>query len=1146
MRSKWLLVVGLFVLVAAACTVPPPPDPGGGGSVADPASMDTLAAGAAFGCAVESDGVLRCWGANSDSQLGDGTAVDSSLAVPAQGLVDVEVVSAASAHACALAGDGTVWCWGDNDDGELGLGDLVGRSTPTQVPGLSNVVDLAAGGNSHSCVVLGDGTVKCSGDNLEGQLGDGNAPNASSTPVPVTGITTAEQVSVGYDHSCAVLADGTARCWGDNEKGQLGDGGTTDSDVPVLVAGLTDLVDIAAGRNHTCAVDAAGSVFCWGWNSDGQIGNGASGIDVPTPFMVSIPPASGVAAGNGHTCAAIAAGGVKCWGRNADGQLGNGVTGPDVPTPVDVVGLPAASSAVAAGDGHSCARLVNGSVYCWGNNSSGQLGNGGTVSSPIPVEVDDFDEPDPSPVVGAALQVEMGEGVGCAVRDDGTVRCWGIDNDALGNGDISRLDTAFPVQGLTGATQVAVTDDATACALLASGSIRCWGSDREGQLGDSAPMFSTLTPVDPVAGINTATQISAGTSHFCARLAGGTVECWGNNFSNQAGPGAAAIYAPQQITGLPAGVTKVATGGGHSCALAGDGTVWCWGANSYGQLGDGNAPTPSATPHLVVGVTTATDVIAGPSHTCAILAGGTVNCWGRDSQGQLGNDIALVDSPIPVAVAGITTATSLAAGRAHTCAVLADGTGRCWGNNSTGELGMGNVTPPQPTPVRVYGLNNATQIATDDTTGRAAFLDETTCALIVDGTVVCWGDGDQGTRGVEPPGDAVAPADPVVNLNGATNPAIQLSAGEDHNCVLRQDTTLNCWGSNTYGQLGDGTTVTPRLTPVDVVGIGGTGLLNGVIDISAGSAHTCAALGPAGAVCWGSGDDGQLGDGIAAGHHFTGSPVAVVGIPDAAQVGAGGLFSCARSIAGDVYCWGDGSFGQIGDGLGIDQTAPQQVPLPGDAIDLAVGAGHACAVLDDQSAWCWGSNADGQLGVGDTTNRLAPARVLEYSGGFPPLTDVQSVVAGTVTTCFTQSDEDGACAGDMGSQNFPAAFILTDSAWAPGGDATGNHLCSSDPDLAGLTHPVNPLGPDHVGCLGNYSHGQTGQPHNNGVNANNDSFLPVANITSPAQLASGQHHSCAALADGTVRCWGGGQLGQMGNGSYDDFNVDIQAVAGIF
>ncbi len=349
-----------------------------------PALMASMVAGGGnHTCGVLSNGTVKCWGYNLYGQLGDGTTTSSSTPVAVSGITTATAVSAGTDHTCALLSGGTVQCWGYNLYGQLGDGTTTGSVGPVTVSGITTATAIAAGG-SHTCALLSGGTMTCWGINAGGQLGDGTTTN-SSIPVMVSGVSTATAITAGEGHTCALLTGGTMTCWGNNPYGQLGDGTTTNSSIPVMVSGVSTATAIAAGWNHTCAALSDGTMKCWGYNLYGQLGDGTT-TNSSTPVLVSgIGTSAAVAAGANHTCA-LFGGAVTCWGANTFGALGNG-TNTDLLTAASSVSGMSTAAMVAAGGDHTCAVKSDGTVACWGDNSSGALGDGTTTNSNVPVSV---------------------------------------------------------------------------------------------------------------------------------------------------------------------------------------------------------------------------------------------------------------------------------------------------------------------------------------------------------------------------------------------------------------------------------------------------------------------------------------------------------------------------------------------------------------------------------------------------------------------------------------------------------------------------------------------------------------------------------------------------------------------------------------
>lgn len=817
-------------------------------------TLVTLALGACQG-ATKSEPSAE--GAQFDERADNARTAGADATTTAASTVAIHVASGGR-HSCAIDAYNQVFCWGDNTFGQLGDGTTTQRRNPVPVrvaPGglrFTRAVALALG-NQHSCALTAltnEWKVFCWGRNVRGQLGDGTKIDRT-TPVAVRAVQDGaalagvRTLTAGIEHTCALLNNGEARCWGANFFGQLGDGKKVDRTTPVAVREapegdpLTGVEVLAAGGYHGCAQLAGGEARCWGRNADGQVGDGTQAERLTPVAVREAPegaPLTGVRAlslGAYHSCAQVGFE-ARCWGNNGSGRLGDGTITPRL-TPVAVGGTLTSLNELAMGYEHSCAvvNVVDGQARCWGFNPDGRVGDGSISPRATPVAVR---ESVAGPPLGKVQALAPGGYHTCALLTGGEIRCWGSNGSGqLGDGTTMDRVTPTTVQFLPSAEPALLVSQLAAgighnCAIVEGGSVRCWGFNDFGQLGDGTTITRpTPTPVRLAPGgdfLTGARALALGGFHSCALLDGGEVRCWGRNQFRQLGDGTAASVRLNPVSvvvlpgGLPlTGVQSLAAGYEHSCVQTAEGGALCWGDNHGGQLGNNwlpnggtpapvmASPRPSSTP-----LTGVRALALGLLHSCAMVDGGGVKCWGENINGELGDgttDRRAYASPVLVAPNGspLVGARGLAVGSAVSCVRTAGDEAHCWG----AWLGTDFGTRPTPTPIQASPggepLTGVQALALGGSHG---------CALVSGGEAHCWGDNNQGQLG-NPMAARITPSPVVVSPGGPPLTGVEaLSLGTAHSCARVGGGEVRCWGNNSYGQLGDDTTIL-RSTPVTVL-----------------------------------------------------------------------------------------------------------------------------------------------------------------------------------------------------------------------------------------------------------------------------------------------------------------------------------------
>lgn len=773
--------------------------------------------------------------------------------------------------------------------------DRPGAIPEPEAPTAPGFKSISTGG-SHSCAISNiDGTLYCSGDSSEGQLGIDNTSGSGSFREISARNQVWRQVSAGYTHSCAIsdyeIFESGGKftlyhleCWGDNSKGALGYGSTVRNYYQPMTVPDDDWASVSAGNNHSCALRLDHTLWCWGDNANGQLGHDS--VKQISPSQVDAGKSwISVHASDQFTCALKEGDTLWCWGLNDQNQFGDGTTTGSA-TPKQI-GSDEWKS-ISPGQTHVCGiKKSDDTLWCWGGNSHGQIGTGDTQARPLPYQV----------MAGAITtwaEVAAGHHHTCAIsKEDATL--W------------------------------------------------CWGNNETGQLGiGSTSHQSRPVKISHDRGWQ---QVAAGRGHTCATDKDAVFHCWGLNTRGQLGIGSNININQPRLFDPSPNWHLIDSGHDHSCGLKGETppySLWCSGYNHYGQVGTGS--TSGQAKLVQLSADTGSDILngwatlsTGPRHSCAIAINGAAKrlfCWGDNSRGQLGDNVNLGNVPqhwwpgtSTEVMAGATDWQSVSAGPSNSCAIRSDYSLWCWGDNSAGQMGNGVISlpndPPFP-PARITG--SWLTVAIGGLPGEGGHV----CGIQTDGTLWCWGRNDKSQLGNGAAANLAAP-----EKIGTDTGWVEVRAGERHTCARKSNGTLWCWGDNSRGQTASpdvpdptDTTGNRKITPLTVT-VPTQELLNHEwLTLDTGSQFTCAIRNNRRLWCWGDNSQTQLTSTVREGESR--APREVQSTPQWQQLALGWNHACGvieddnfRNLA---YCWGKGAPYQLGDDNAW-KSAPQPLPL---------------------------------------------------------------------------------------------------------------------------------------------------------------------------------------------------------------------------
>lgn len=712
---------------------------------------------------------------------------------------------------------------------------------------------------------------------------------------------------------------------------------------------------VRSSAPEVAAIDAEGRLVAGRAGSatlDLELDGVRSAVQVRVEPFQALVAREALVLGAAHSCGLASDGRAYCWGENESGALGVGdADDRHEPTPV---AFPGAFASLAAGPDHTCGIEREGALWCWGANMAGQLGPGGGSHEVAPVPV----------APGTRfIDVAAGRDHTCALTDQGRPLCWGV--GALAAAGRPERAGFAGVPGATSYRELAA-GYRVACGRGASGRVTCWG-------------LSVHAARRPLESPGTVLSTIRGGLDVCGLTSSGEVACRDSQVQG--------VRFQTDVSGPP--IRRLAVGWAHRCGILESGATWCWGQDDQGQLGRRLLPVFAARPPGPVEDDPGfVEVAAGRAHTCGVTADGALYCWGERADGRLGSDPSVGVPSRPVGVSTDRRFSRITLGDQHTCGLEPDGSAWCWGSNHSGQLGRESPSLTNvPLPV----------------SGGLAFRDiraggSHTCALSPDDTMWCWGGSDRG-RAYEPrpvtDGTDIVAMDAGRSVSGITACAVRrggsvacwprdyelpwtipserglstISVGSGHGCGFDPDGALLCWGRNNWSQLGRGapTQTDESLGPV----LSETSFRQ----VSAGSWTNCA-IGDDGRVhCWGSGRDGELGDGYAGTPvpHFGAAPRPILGDHRFDDVQVGSTAACGLGADRRIVCWGTVSSGVLWQGR---RSVPFILEPERTFASFAWGVGqHICGLDEAGRAFCWGLNDRGQTGVGRFADALVPERV---------------------------------------------------------------------------------------------------------------------------------------------------------------------------
>ena len=1068
---------------------------------------------------------LNAWGINTFGQLGLSDVTNRSSPVQI-GTSQLWTNAAPGVyHSLAIQSPGTLWSWGSNSWGQLGVNTfgIFQTSSPVQVQapnvpltGQWTSTSSAPGNGNSQLGIQTNGTLWAWGNNSFGMLGNNTSTqNNILSPIQIGALSNWSKVATGGYFNAAIQSPGTLWAWGSNSVGQLGinTAGANGVSSPVQVGSLSYWAQVACGFVFTAGVQSNGTLWTWGYNADGQLGINTLTLTYSSPVQVA---ATGSAVWrnigtsvNNNQIGIQSNGTLWTWGNNSYGQLGNNTsTLSTFSSPVQVGTINYWTQAV-TGSSFTMAIQSPGTLWSWGYNVNGQLGlNTGTAAISSPVQVGTNSN---------WAQISSGSSQTAAIQSNGTLWSWGLNTlGTLGLSDNTNRSSPTQIGGLSIWTQVAL-GAAHGAAIQSPGTLWTWGSNSYGQLGNNTTTISSVLSPVQIGALSNWAQVACGYYHTTAIQSNGTLWAWGLNQLGALAQNNTQPYSSPVQVGALSLWTQVSPGGFYTLALQTPGTLWSWGYDQYGQLGNNSVIAYGISSPAQVGVlSTWTQVTAQASSGSGLVSSGTLYAWGTNSYGQLGANTSGnngVSTPVLVYSANTSIWSRISLGYNFVVAIQSNGTLWGWGNNSFGQLGI-NSNVGSLSPVQVGALSIWTQLAN----GWAS-----TVALQSNGTLWAWGNNSQGQLGLNN-GILSNVLSPV--QIGALSNWIKIAGGGYHAIAAQSNGTLWAWGSNSYGQLGINTSTVTYSSPVQI------GALSNWNQIGCGYFSTTAIQSNGTLYAWGTNTYGNLGINTSTLQYS--SPLQVFSPIQGTwnQISAGGALTSAAIISpGTLWMWGYGNTGSLGNNSNtLNASSPIQVGLLSNWTQVATGY-YTMAIQSPGTLWAWGTNSPyGNLGLNDITGRSSPVQV----GSLSIWTQVST--SNSYNTIALQSN---GTLWTWGNNSFGQLGL---------GDVTQR----SSPVQVGALNTWTQVGcgyntmaaiqsPGTLWVWGNNSFGQLGL--NTSTLSSVLSPVQVGTTNYWTQISVGYGTMAAILSPGTLWAWGLNSQGQLGLNSTTSTSSPVQVGA---